>query len=668
MRNEFGFLRAGCITPMLKLADVGSNADRIIETATTAAEQGCDLIVFPELCITGYTNADLFMQKLLYSNALKQLLRITDETSDLNAFIAVGLPVLHENRLYNCAVMISGGCILGIVPKTYIPNHNEFYEHRWFSSGADVFSDSIFLDNKEIPFGTDLLFKIGYQNNICTAGIELCEDMWAPVPPSVRKSLAGAELIINLSSSNELAGKADYRRELIEKLSGQQLSAYIYCSSGVFESSTDTVFGGHRIVAENGRLLVESERFERTDGFTYADIDLDFIRHERINNKTFSECAATELTRKKDAGSFIFVELEDYEYTDDTTAPSKDFTHDMLMRYIDPAPFVPTAPEKRSERCREIFSIQSAALASRLIHIGCKNVVLGLSGGLDSTLALLVCIEAFKSLDFDISGINCLTMPGFGTTKRTRSNAEKLCASVGLKIESIDITAAVRQHFNDINHDEGIKNVTYENAQARERTQILMDKANQLGGIVIGTGDLSEQAMGWSTYNGDHMSMYAVNTGVPKTLVRFLVEYYIEHLADKKTAGILTDINNTPISPELLPPDSNGEIAQKTEEKIGPYELHDFFLYQVVRCGYEPLKVLFLARAAFNGKNGISEYTRDEIKKWLVLFYKRFFSQQFKRSCVPDGPKVGTIALSPRADWRMPSDASVKMWLDELED
>lgn len=665
MRNEYGFIRIGCITPELKLADVKANADKIIELSADAAKNGCDLIVFPELCLTGYTNADLFKQKLLYKEALKQLLIINDKTEELDTCIAVGLPVLHEGRLYNCAAILAGGCILGLVPKTYIPNHGEFYEHRWFSSGADILTDTINLNGNEIPIGTDLLFNICTGDSPCNIGVELCEDMWAPVPPSVRKSLAGADVIINLSSSNELAGKAEYRRELIEKLSGQQIAAYAYCSSGVYESTTDTVFGGHRIIAENGRLLAEGQRFERGSGFTYADADLDFIRHDRINNKTFAECAAIELVRKNktpEASTFRTVELEGGVSGIDsaTMRPAE------LLRYIDPNPFVPAGAGKREERCREIFSIQSAALASRLQHIGCKTVVLGLSGGLDSTLALLVCIAAFKSLDLDSSDIRCFTMPGFGTTSRTKGNAEKLCESLGLQLETIAITDAVRQHFADIAHDENEHNITYENSQARERTQILMDKANQLGGIVIGTGDLSEQAMGWSTYNGDHMSMYAVNTGVPKTLVRFLVEYYIDHLADEQTAAVLSDINDTPISPELLPPDDEGMIAQKTEDKIGPYVLHDFFLYQVVRCGYEPKKILFLAEAAFDRDDAVQSFSRDEIKKWLELFYRRFFSQQFKRSCVPDGPKVGTIALSPRADWRMPSDASVRMWLDEL--
>ncbi|MDC7225967.1 MAG: NAD(+) synthase [Spirochaetales bacterium] len=654
MRNELGFVRIGCVTPELKLADVGTNADSIIRSAFSAAAEGCDIIVYPELSITGYTCADLFHQKLIQTKVIDELLRIAEETSELDSYIATGLPVYHESRLYNAAVLIYQGCILGIVPKTYIPNYGEFYEHRWFSSGSEVFSDNIVIEGSEIPFGTDLVFK---SDRGFSLGMELCEDMWAPVPPSVRKSLAGAEIILNLSASNELAGKADYRRGLIEKLSGQQLGIYAYCSSGIFESTTDTVFGGHRIIAENGKILAESGRFDTAEGITVADVDIGFIAHERGRNKTFSDCAAVELG---DRNEIIFrsIELE----TGNDIEQGMELKPRNLMRFLDARPFVPASADSREYRCREIFMIQSAGLASRLRHIGCSKVVIGLSGGLDSTLALLVCIEAFKSLGLNKKGIICITMPGFGTTGRTRGNAEMLCEKLGLGLETVEITPAVRQHFNDIGHDESVRNITYENSQARERTQILMDKANQTGGIVIGTGDLSEQAMGWSTYNGDHMSMYAVNTGVPKTLVRFLVEYYIEHIAEAETAAVLADINATPISPELLPPDEDGNIAQKTEDNIGPYELHDFFLFQVVRCGFEPKKVLFLAEAAFN-----SSYDRETIQKWLKLFYHRFFSQQFKRSCVPDGPKVGTIALSPRADWRMPSDASVAMWLKELD-
>ena len=658
MKNDLGFVRIGCVTPELKLADIEANAGMIIAQSAAAADAGCDIIVFPELSLTGYTCADLFNQKLLYSSAIEHLGLIAEKTAAIDSFIAVGLPVYHESRLYNCAALLNRGLILGIVPKTYIPNHGEYYEHRWFSSGADVFSDSMVLSGAEIPFGTDLLFAY---NDSFTIGIELCEDMWAPVPPSVRKSLAGAEIILNLSASNELAGKADYRRELISKLSGQQLSVYAYCSSGMFESTTDTVFGGHRLIAENGHILAEGGRFETEAGITFADADIDFIRHERIMNKTFSDCAAEELGRKEDV-MFRSIEFEDDE-NPAVEAVIPKLSPETLSRFVDDKPFVPASYENREHRCREIFSIQSAGLASRLKHIGCKRVIIGLSGGLDSTLALLVCIEAFKTLGLPLNGIICITMPGFGTTARTKGNAEKLCETLGLEIQTVGITDAVRQHFSDIGHDEAEKSVTYENSQARERTQILMDTANKLGGIVIGTGDLSEQAMGWSTYNGDHMSMYAVNTGVPKTLVRYLVEYYIDHIADEASAAVLKDINETPISPELLPPDEKGDIAQKTEDNIGPYELHDFFLYQVVRCGFEPRKVLFLAEAAFR-----EVYRLDVIKKWLKVFYRRFFSQQFKRSCVPDGPKVGTIALSPRADWRMPSDVSVKLWLAELED
>ena len=551
MKNDFGFIRISCISPELKLADVKSNAEEIINSALNAVTEGNDIIVFPELALTGYTCADLFHQRILQSAAISALFDIAEKTSDTGACIAVGLPVVHDGRMYNCAAVLCGGAVLGLVPKTYIPNHGEFYEQRWFSSGADILSDSIIAEGVEIPFGTDLLFKPDHGSRF-TIGVELCEDMWAPLPPSTVKALAGADVILNLSASNELAGKADYRRELVAKLSGQLLCVYAYCSAGIFESTTDTVFGGHRIIAENGRILAESDRFETAEGATTADADIDFIAHERISNKTFSDCAAVEFSKYSEAGSF---RLAAAEHNGPDKKNKTGLTPATLKRYVDSRPFVPAAASTRLARCREIFSIQSAGLASRLRHIGCTTAVIGLSGGLDSTLALLVCIEAFRSLGIPSDGIKCITMPGFGTTKRTRGNAEKLCDALGLSLETIEITAAVRQHFADIGHDEDVKNITYENSQARERTQILMDKANQLGGIVIGTGDLSEQAMGWSTYNGDHMSMYAVNTGVPKTLVRFLVEYYIETIADKHTAEVLSDINDTPISPELLPPD-----------------------------------------------------------------------------------------------------------------
>lgn len=659
MKNEFGYTRIGCLSPKLKIGDVRGNTNIIIKEAFNAFNEGCDIIVFPEMSLTGYTCADLFQQSSLYKTALEQLLRCAGETSGLTSFIAVGLPVYLDDRMYNAAAILYRGSILGIVPKTYIPNHNEFYEARWFTSGSDSLSDSINIAGWEIPFGTDLLFPVADGRG--TMGVELCEDMWAPIPPSSKMALAGADIIINLSASNELAGKADYRRELIKKHSGQQLCAYAYCSAGVNESTTDTVFGGHQIIAENGHLLAEGDRFSRETILTIADVDSNFLSHERLNNRTFAECSSIELARVPQGKLYRLINFEDEQ-----TQESEKFSPEMLMRSVDPRPFVPADDANLEIRCREIFRIQSAALASRLSHIGCKNVVIGLSGGLDSTLALLVTLEAFRTLKLPLEGINCITMPGFGTTKRTKGNAEKLCRALGLEIQRINISRACRQHFSDIGHDGLTTDITYENTQARERTQILMDSANKLDGIVIGTGDLSEQAMGWSTYNGDHMSMYGVNTGVPKTLVRFLVEYYINHIAGKKTAAVLADINATPISPELLPPDEDGNIAQKTEDKIGPYELHDFFLYQVVRCGFAPGKVLFLAEKAFSEDCGC-KYSRAEIKKWLTLFYKRFFSQQFKRSCVPDGPKVGTIALSPRADWRMPSDASVQLWLEEME-
>ncbi len=667
MKNSHGFVRIACVSPELKLADIDTNTLAITKTAFEACNEGADIILFPELSLTGYTCADLFLQKKLRSASMKALKYIAESTADIPALIAVGLPVYHDARLYNCAAVISGGAIMGLVPKTYIPNYGEYYEARWFSSGSDSVSDSILYDGDEIPFGSDLLFKCSDSSGErdFTVGVEICEDMWAPIPPSASMALAGADVILNLSASNELAGKADYRRELISKLSGQYLCAYTYCSSGIYESTTDTVFGGHQIIAENGRLLCEGDRFTGSDSIIYADADIDFIEHERTANKTFAECGAVELGRGRDGKSYRLVECD---FQAGNLNDLIELSPSNIRRDVQAHPFIPGKKADRTVRCSEIFSIQSSALASRLRHIGCRNVVIGLSGGLDSTLALLVIVNAFKRLGLPSEGIKSITMPGFGTTNRTKSNAEKLCETMGIPIEIIDITPACVQHFKDLGHDGITTDITYENTQARERTKILMNKSNQVGGIVIGTGDLSELAMGWCTYNGDHMSMYAVNTGVPKTLVRYLVEYYKDHLASAEAASVLADIIDTPISPELLPPDKNGEIAQKTEENIGPYELHDFFLYQVVRCGFTPSKTLFLAQKAFDGKHGINTYSRDEIKKWLRLFYRRFFSQQFKRSCIPDGPKVGTIALSPRADWRMPSDASVNLWLKELEE
>lgn len=652
MKNEYGFVRIGCVTPKLKLTDIEYNAETIISAVEKSAIHKPDILVFPELSLTGYSCADLFAQELLYEKALASLLKIIEKTQTYDFIITIGLPLIIESKYYNCAAIVQSGKILGIVPKTFLPNHGEFYEQRWFSSGLDNTNSSVCIDKKDVPFGIDLLIK-PFKDSSYTIGFEICEDLWASIPPSSKMALSGANVIINLSASNELVGKSEYRRNLIKTHSAQLLCIYAYCSSGMFESTTDTVFGGHSIIAENGKILEESKRFQNNEILIFADTDIDFIRHERIQNSTFSDCCKIEKT------NFRLI------YGNSLSNQSKESffsTAKNLFRYVEKHPFIPSNPLKRKERCKEIFSIQSTALASRLLHINCKKAIIGLSGGLDSTLALLVCIEAFKKINYCLSDIQCLNMPGFGTTKRTKSNAIKLCNALSIPIETISINKAVRQHFRDISHDESIHNITYENAQARERTKILMNKANQLGGIVIGTGDLSELAMGWCTYNGDHMSMYAVNTGVPKTLVRFLVEFYIKEIATDKTAKILNDINNTPISPELLPPLGNDEISQKTEDNIGPYELHDFFLYQVVRCGFAPQKVLFLAKAAFG-----ASYSEETIKKWLIVFYKRFFSQQFKRSCMPDGPKVGTIALSPRADWRMPSDASVRLWIKELE-
>ncbi len=641
MFNGNNFVRTAAAVPETRIADPDYNIAEIINTAESALKENPDIVVFPELAVTSYTCGDLFRQRTLLEGALKALTRFLDFSSGSATVFVLGIPILNGGSLYNCAAVVQKGEILGIVPKTYIPNNNEYYEKRWFSSSIDSPVDVIDIFGSKVPFKPDILFRSSGQRKFNFA-VEICEDLWAVIPPSSRHALAGAEIILNLSASNELAGKASYRRDLVRRQSGSALCAYVYTSAGVGESTTDTVFGGHTIAAENGKILAENKRFVKKSQILITDLDMDIIRHERINNSSFTGgCSYTEVILKRD---------------------TKKRRDKKLFRKVEPKPFVPGKNDDRRQRCEEIFNIQSTGLATRLDHTGIKDVVIGLSGGLDSTLALLVTSEAFKKLNLSFSGIHPVTMPGFGTTDRTKTNAEKLCSEMNLSIENISIVKAAENHLYDIGHNGKTTDITYENAQARERTQILMDKANLLNALVIGTGDLSELALGWCTYNGDHMSMYAVNSGVPKTLVSYLIGYYKEERASKEVAETLKDIIDTPISPELLPPDKEGNILQKTEDKVGPYELHDFFLYNVVRYAFKPQKVLFLAEKAFDSK-----YSSAVIKKWLKVFYRRFFAQQFKRSAIPDGPKVGTIALSPRADWRMPSDASANLWLAELD-
>lgn len=639
------FTRVCAVVPPVKPGDVGGNGKALEEMIRQAREGGASIVLTPELSLTGYSCGDLFFQTSLIGQAEEELVRLAAALSDLPLIAVVGLPLSYRGALYNGAALIQGGQVKGLVPKTALPNNNEYYEQRWFSSGRGLIGAHYDLKGSPVPFGTDLLFS---SSNGRIIALELCEDLWSPLPPSTFQALAGAHLILNPSASNELVGKADYRRELVKQQSARLLCGYAYVSAGPGESTTDTLFGGHALMAEDGTVLGENERFSRKGDLSFGDFDFSYLDHERHNSSSYRESKAAYPVSFRTVG----ITLPGWEGKN---------LHRPLIKH----PFVPSRPEEREKRCREIFSIQAEALITRLTHIGCRDVILGLSGGLDSTLALLVVMEAFRRLDWDYSGIHCYTMPGFGTTSRTKGNAERLCQTLAIPCDVVEIGEACALQLSQLGHDPEARDVTYENVQARQRTLFLMNKSNQWKGIVIGTGDLSELALGWCTYNGDHMSMYAVNTGVPKTLVKYLVGY-VAHTLEKdgyeQASLILRDIMDTPISPELLPPDDEGEIAQKTEDHVGPYELHDFFLYQIVRCGSSPAKVLFLANEAFRGS-----YDTDVIVKWLRTFYLRFFSQQFKRSCLPDGPKVGTIALSPRGDWRMPSDASVRLWLSELD-
>lgn len=685
-----GFLRTAALTPRCIVGDCQANADAIIAAADAAAQNGVELAVFPELCLTGYTCGDLFSQESLVREAAIALRRIAAQTASLT--LVTGFPLVFAGMRYNCAAVTSGGRILGIVPKSHIPNYGEFYELRHFAPAPEstIMLPAGLLDDKPVPLGRNLLFR-DRKNYDAVFAVEICEDVWVPSPPSTRHAAAGALIICNLSASNEIAGKADWRRTLVAGQSGRLLAAYVYADAGTGESTTDLVFSGHNMIAEYGTILAESPPFsgEGTMSnamvFAMADIDLLKLAQERCRVNTWPGI--------KEQTGYTEIQLNLLR-----TPEKADQTSD-LLRAVDPLPFVPAAADDLSRRCEEILAIQSAGLEKRLVHTGCKTVVIGVSGGLDSTLALLICARTFNRLKLPAKGIIAITMPGFGTTSRTRSNARTLAEVLGTTLREIPIHRSVERHFRDIGHDPGIHDVTYENAQARERTQILMDIANQSGGLVIGTGDLSELALGWATYNGDHMSMYAVNTSIPKTLVRHLVRWFALHPeriagqkeshstapADagingdekqvlqrcKKMKATLTSILDTPVSPELLPPE-DGNISQKTEQLVGPYELHDFFLYYMTRWGFSPKRILYLAERAFSprqaAKRGIEPRDTGEILKWLKLFYQRFFAQQFKRSCLPDGPKVGSVTLSPRGDWRMPSDASNAVWMKELED
>ncbi len=644
---NYGFYRAACCSPVLKVCDCVFNSEKIIDCARTAWSEGANLVVFPELCITGYTCGDLFLQKSLQEAAVHSLEYIAKKTSSIQCVLAVGLPVALDNALYNCAALLYKGKVLCIVPKTFIPNYSEFYEKRYFAPYTSSCPKSINLSSVlgSVPFGTDILICADDGSNF-NIGVELCEDLWVPLPPSTKASLKGATVIVNLSGSNEIIGKADYRRNLVKMHSAHTITAYLYANAGHDESTQDLVYSGHSLICENGSVLAESELFK--NGIIYADIDIERLCQERRKTTTFIEESSSIQDYRK-----IYV-----QYKKLNLRPQN------LKRFIDAHPFVPSSKEERAERCKAVIQLQAEGLAKRLRHINCQNVVLGLSGGLDSTLALLVTCKAFDLCGFNRKGITTVTMPCFGTTDRTYNNACSLAKECGTNLKEIRIADSVSLHMKDIGQSQDVHDVTYENCQARERTQVLMDLANKVGGIVIGTGDLSELALGWCTYNGDHMSMYGVNTSVPKTLVRYLVEYVSiqasQNENSKALSFVLNDILDTPVSPELLPP-KDGVISQKTEDLVGPYELHDFYLYYLLRFGFSPKKILFLADCA------ALDYTREFKIKWLRTFYKRFFSQQFKRSCMPDGAKVGTVNLSPRGDWRMPSDASASIWLEEID-
>ncbi len=631
-----GFIRVAAATPEIQVADCGYNRKQVEEMLREACRHKAKMVVFPELCLTGYTCGDLFLQELLLKSCVGELEKLLEASADMDILGVVGMPLAVNGKLYNVAVVFKNGVILGVVPKTFIPNYSEFYEARHFERGPKKPS-LISLAGQETWFGTHLLFDCISVPGFVVGG-EICEDLWAPNPPSISHALAGATMIFNVSASDETTGKDVYRKELVSSQSARLICGYVYAGAGEGESTTDLVFPGHNLICENGVLLSESRRFET--GIIYGDVDLGRLNSERRRMTTFIQNEDTDYVRVSFETAVEKLELQ---------------------RDVDPRPFVPASDTDRRRRCEEILSIQAMGLKKRLAHTHCKNAVVGISGGLDSTLALLVTVRAFDMLGLDRKEIKAVTMPCFGTTDRTYNNACQLVHELGAKLLEVNIREAVSLHFRDIGQDPEKHDVTYENGQARERTQVLMDLANQCGGLVVGTGDLSELALGWATYNGDHMSMYGVNASVPKTLVRHLVRYYADTCESKTLSEVLLDILDTPVSPELIPPEE-GKISQKTEDLVGPYELHDFFLYHMMRFGCPPSKIFRLANRAFDG-----EYAPEIILKWLKNFYHRFFTQQFKRSCIPDGPKVGSVALSPRGDWRMPSDASANLWKLELE-
>lgn len=639
MLKEQGFVRVGAVVPKLKVADTEFNCNEIIKQIEIASNNKIQIAVFPELCVTGYTCQDLFEQDTLLEEAEKALNKILDYTNNLDIICIIGMPIKAENQLFNTAVVIQKGKILGIVPKTFIPNYGEFYERRWFASSKNANKKEIEILDQKVPFGIDLLFKDKENNEICF-GIEICEDIWAVEPPSNKLALLGANIIFNLSASNEVIGKKEYRRELVKMQSAKTISGYVYCSSGVNESTSDVVFSGESMIFENGSCLTNNQRFDFESNMIFTEIDTKRLANDRRKNISFM-------------GNPVDLEYREIKINIPDNIEN-------LTREYSKTPFVPEDKKKISEICEEILNIQSYGLAKRLLHTNINKTIIGISGGLDSALAFLVIIKAYEVLNLPKENIIAITMPGFGTTSRTHKNSIKLINAYGAAFREIDITKSSLQHFEDIGHDKKMKDITYENAQARERTKILMDIANEENGIVVGTGDLSELALGWCTYNGDHMSMYALNTSIPKTLVEYIIKWVADN-SKEEYKNIINDILDTPISPELLPPDENGNIEQKTEEQVGPYILHDFFLYHFLRYGAEPKKIYILACKTFK-----NDFKKEDIKHWLQVFIKRFFTQQFKRNCMPDGPKVGTVSLSPRGDLRMPSDASYNIWLNNF--
>lgn len=639
---KYGFVKVASAVPNLKVANCQYNTQEILKQISQAESAGVEIVCFPELSITAYTCQDLFASQYFIDQAELALMQVADHTRSLNVVAIVGLPIVYQGMTLNCAAVVSQGKIVGVVPKIFLPNYNEFYEMRWFASGSAVTTGTMHLAGQVVTVGKDLLFE----TPSCKFGIEICEDLWTPIPPSCGLSLAGADVIFNLSASNDIIGKYHYLRSLVSQQSARCICGYVYTGCGFGESTQDVVFSGKSLICEDGHLLAEARRFQFEPQITISEIDVERLRTERRRNTTFSASVSQTSTQ---AYTILPIQQSPLIYEEQK-----------LTRAVDPHPFVPQGAELDA-RCEEIFNIQVNGLARRVCHVNCETLVVGISGGLDSTLALLVCVRACDKLQRSRKSIVGITMPGFGTTNRTYTNATNLMKMLGVTIREISIADACNQHFVDLGYDPQMRDVTYENSQARERTQILMDAANQMNGIVVGTGDLSELALGWATYNGDHMSMYGVNVSVPKTLVRHLVLWTAHNVAEPACASILEDVAATPISPELLPADDNGNIAQKTEDLVGPYELHDFYIYHFLRFGFSPKKLLFLAHCAFG-----EAYDDETLRRWLKTFLHRFFQQQYKRSCLPDGPKVGSCSLSPRGDWRMPTDADAAMWLNEL--